>query len=341
MCNWRHAIIVVAAISSAASAHAQSELSESVESFEATGDSPAFESFEEATDESIEDDFRSAEWSDADLPNLVDENSDDDASAPTSFWFGGAELLRLKPRYTLGSTYRNYNDYYAPYGDTGVYKDDPDDAPRAFLGWESANGLGIRGRFWKFENGGLIDPEYEWSRTWRMDATRFDADVYRRFQFNRGSIAAGANLATVDLSTDGFFPKNSNYEAVGLGVFAEGRHTLYESDRVACALIGRGRWSQLMGKHSYDVTSSIPSIYVVNSEFLELVSDVHYIDVTQRHRDDADLQIAEVAAGLELVRKFRHADLVFQYAVEVQNWNLNPNDELSFLGSTFAISLRR
>ncbi len=194
MHNWRLIVIFVAAVSFAASAHAQSELIESVESLEAADDASSLESFEQITDGIAEDDFTSAEWSDPDLPNLVDV-SVDDASAPSSSWFAGAELLRLKPRYSHGRIDgKDYvNTPLLSVLDAGVYKDDPANAPRAFVGW-SVGGWGVRGRFWQFENGGLVTPEHRDSMRWGLDATRFDLDAYRQFQFKRGSIAVGANL---------------------------------------------------------------------------------------------------------------------------------------------------
>ncbi len=336
MHNWRLILIIVAAGSFAASAHAQTELIESVESLKAADDASSFESFEQISDEIAEDDFTSAEWSDAGLPDLIDDVADGEASAPWGSFYAGAELLLLKPRYSMGSTYGSYLQnlgLLSGFNGAGIYKDDPDDAPRAFIGWESVGGLGVRGRFWEFENGGLLEPEYQYSGIWRTDGMRFDVDVYRRLQFNRGSVAAGANLSTVDLNIDGFYPDNASYDATGLGVFVDGRHTLYESDRFMCSLIGRGRWSQLMGKHTYDVTI-YPSYYLYD-DYVQMAPTV------ERIRDDADLQIAEAAAGFELVRKFRYAALAFQYAVEVQNWSLNPAEELSFLGSTFSLGLQR
>jgi hypothetical protein len=330
----RHTIVVIAAILIASIAHAQSEVSELDSSFVATDDGSDLEGFELPTSDFVEDEF-SAEWPDSELPQLLNDDVDEDANASYGSWFGGVELLRLKPSYSHGTITRNYgglNNLLLGYSDLGTFKDDPDDAPRAFLGWESAGGLGIRGRFWELENGGFIYPDSQFS-PWRMDATRFDLDVYRRFQFHRGSIAAGANLATVDLNIDGFRPDNASYDATGLGVFVDGRHTLYDSDRFAVALVGRGRWSQLMGKHSYDTT--VYSI-TISSFGYATGQEATVIQV----REDADVQIAEAAAGLEVVRKFRYAALAFQCAVEVQNWSLSPAEELSFVGSTFSFGLQ-
>jgi hypothetical protein len=330
----RHAIVVIAAIWTASTAYAQGELSEPANSFVTTDDRSDLVGEESLSGDFFTDEL-SAEWSDSELPQLLKDETVEESSASFGSWFGGVELVRLKPSYSHGTSTPPYslNNLLWAYGDQGTFSDDPDDALRALVGWESASGLGVRGRFWEYENGGVIDPDYQFSPDWRIDATRFDLDVYRRFQFHRGSIAAGANLATVDLNIDGFRPGNASYDATGLGVFVDGRHTLYESDRVAFALIGRGRWSQLMGKHSYDTT-----VYdlAINPDFY----DVYEVPTVVQVRDDADLQIAEAAAGLEVVRKFRHAALALQCAVEVQNWRLNAGDELSFVGSTFSVGLQ-
>lgn len=330
----QHAIFVIAAILIASLARAQSELSESASSFVTTDDGADLQVFEPPASDFVDDEI-SAEWADSELPQLLSDEAGENANASFGSWFGGVELLRLTPSYSHGTTspYPSLNRLLLAFDDRGTYRDDPDEAPRTFLGWESAGGLGIRGRFWEFENGGFIYPDTQIS-PWRMDATRFDLDVYRRFQFHRGSIAAGANLATVDLNIDGFRPENAGYDATGLGVFVDGRHTLYDSDRFAVALVGRGRWSQLMGKHSYDTT--VYSI-TINSFGYATGQEATVVQV----RDDADVQIAEAAAGLEFVRKFRYAALALQCAVEVQNWSLSPAEELSFVGSTFSLGLHR
>jgi hypothetical protein len=328
----RHAIVVIAAILIASVVHAQSEVGESDGSFVATDDGSDLEAFEFPASEYLDDD-QSAEWADSELPQLLDDEVDDVANESYGSWYGGVELLRLKPSYSRGTSAYGLNRLLYGYAVSGAYRDDPDDAPRVLMGWESAGGLGVRGRFWELENGGFIYPDSQFS-PWRMDATRFDLDVYRRFQFHRGSIAAGANLATVDLNIDGFLPDNAGYDATGLGVFVDGRHTLYDSDRFAVALVGRGRWSQLVGRHSYDTT-----IYSLTLNSYGGVASQE-IKVVQA-RDDADVQIAEAAAGLEVVRKFRYATIALQCAVEVQTWSLSPAEELSFVGSTFSFSLQR
>ena len=105
-------------------------------------------------------------------------------------------------------------------------------------------------------------------------------------------------------------------DGAGVGFFVEGRHLFYDSQAVEWAVISRGRWAGLIGQW-------------------------HDEDRPGLTTGDSSADIFEAALGLEFKRKFDCADLIVQYMLEGQRWDMTYTGDIGYLGSTLSIGFAR
>ena len=221
-----------------------------------------------------------------------------------SYWYAGVDVLATRFSYHADSI--SYFDYrYSSNDEASV-------AVRPYLGWESRSGIGIRTRLWLFhgEVKAAIEPsfisyywwieDYVWSVDSEFDislsANYLDLDVYRRFYYDRTSfvLGVGSKAASIEAEYDSYFKEQ--YGAGGISAFVEGHHPLYLGPKVECAFIGYGRIGLLTGELETRSGS------IQTGEF------------------DLSMSITEVGMGLELKRKFRRGNFLFQVVSEIQSW---------------------
>ena len=231
--------------------------------------------------------------------------------AQPSYWYGGVDLLVTRFNYHTNSI-AIYNSRYTSDEDATL-------AVRPYLGWESSTGTGIRTRLWFFEGQvqNVVSPSYfnyyalfddyvyltDIESNYTVSASYFDIDFYRRLYYDRTSLLFGVGTKAASVSTEhtGFFGGQTfeeEYRAGGVSVFAEGNHPLYLGPKYECGFIGYGRISLLTGE-------------VESGNRL-----IHHEDY------DLDMSIVEIGLGLELKRKFRRGDLLFQVVSEIQRWEM-------------------
>lgn len=225
-----------------------------------------------------------------------------------SYWFGGVELTLLAPHYENPLFQLRENG-------TAV-------GPRLFVGWESARGLGFRGRFWGLQQGAdatfEIEPPDDDS-TVLFTAGRFDFDVYRRFSWDGSSITVGGSVTAAELDykfrfDQLFEPLHIEDSGGGAGFFVEGRHLFLKTPVAAWSVLMRGRWAALVGEW-------------------RLRGD------DGPEEGDSTMEIFEANLGYEYRRDFSSCSFVFQHTLEAQAWDAEFVGDVNFLGQTLSLGL--
>lgn len=210
-----------------------------------------------------------------------------------SYWYAGADVLVTQ------------FSYQSP-----LYYNDQDGsvAVRPYLGWESSSGVGIRGRWWFFRVGEDIEFFSTPGISDAVDvaAGNFDLDFYRRFFYDRTNFLLGAGTKVATISFDYESIGKDRLVGGGVSVFAEGHHPLYRGPKMECAFVGYGRFGLLTGR-------------VERRDW-----------PVQWDEADTNMAITEVGLGLELKRKLRRSEFVFQIVSEVQRWETNMTSDLAF-----------
>lgn len=124
-------------------------------------------------------------------------------------------------------------------------------AERVGIGYEVANGFGIRGQFWGFDEDSITSAE----GPAKMTASLFDLDLYRRFVWSGTELVIGgsprdANLAFGYLREPSIFRFYSGYthfSALGASGFTELRQTIGAWADSEINLVGKGRLSVVEG----------------------------------------------------------------------------------------------
>lgn len=251
-------------------------------------------------------------------------------------WSVLTELPVLLPSYST-STLATANDH-------------PIIGPRISLGWESANGFGIRGRAWGFdttvdvEGQPLSSSNYDYFYYYSSQIAehqldfrggKFDLDFYKRITHQTGDFAFGATVTAAQLSLSDQYLVNPYSYAMynrplyiasyysgskvrnrggGLGLLAEGSHRFFETPVDALAVVARGRIAYLIGRWEDSSYYSLPA-------------------------GDGNMAIGEAALGLEYRRKLGRADLIAQCLFEVQSWDVSHVGRVNFAGVTPGIGL--
>jgi hypothetical protein len=213
-------------------------------------------------------------------------------------WFAAVELTIFRPVYnSLPVTNRHVSV-----------------GPRLVLGWESDRGFGLRGRFWGIENESEIFGPLLTREILELEASRFDFDLYREFDFRGSSITVGGSIGAADLKMNAPSVGPAEASGGGIGVFVEGRHLLSKSVCSEWAAVGRGRWTGLVGNWKDPANSP-------------------YIS------GDSHIKIVEAGLGWEYRREFENCDLVLQHLIEVQAWDPSYLTDVTLFGQNVSIGL--
>jgi hypothetical protein len=210
-----------------------------------------------------------------------------------SYWYAGTDLLITSLSFHSPFYFRS--------------NDDASVAARPYLGHENAAGFGIRGRLWLFG----VDDEIQSSssgiiETLEISTSSFDIDFYRRFFYDRTSFVLGAGTKAASISLDYESDGKDRVSGGGVSVFAEGQHPLYRGPRMTCSFLGYGRFALLTGQ-------------VDMRNWPEPWDEA-----------DTNMAITELGIGLELTRRLRRSEFVFQIVSEVQRWDANLVSEIAF-----------
>lgn len=165
---------------------------------------------------------------------------------------------------------------YVTDGQFGRWDDDGTLALRLLLGYEDADGIGIRARLW-----GLSQESETQLDNVELNLGKFDLDLYKRFYLEQGEIALGAGPSSggLEFKVDG--DGHSRFEGGGASVFLDGYYGLMYFDKSELGAVGRARYSLLLG--DWRDTSSGAII---------------------PRTDNDTMGVTEVAWGLEYRRRF-------------------------------------
>jgi hypothetical protein len=258
-------------------------------------------------------------------------------------WSVLAELTVLRPTYSASS-----------------FSTDNEDAtigPRLSIGWESADGFGIRGRGWGFTNGaddeGAPSPSsssnyYTYSSISSEEITfsggRFDLDFYQRLELQRGFLSFGASLTAAELKLDerytvtqsGYYYQYANYP------YYDYHPVPYTTSYEGGGLLrnrGFGLGLLVEGAHRFHETEfDVWSIFG-RGRLAYLVGQWEDEEGGSVWEGDGNMTIGEAALGLEYRRKFTRADVFAQCAFEVQSWDVSGASRVNFTGVTTGVGV--
>lgn len=258
------------------------------------------------------------------------------AECPSSNWYAGFEAAILKPH--LGSVVAGDFGFEHPLVNiTPEY--DYEFTPRIWLGWDSAEGIGARVRYWQLDVDATqafdVPGEHPLSevagiQSW-VEAHTLDAEATLRGCWGKTNflLAGGFRYAKLDTGVaafgdepDQFIPLGMDFEGGGLTVAVEARRPFGNR---GFALVGGLRQSWIYG----DTDARIADL-----------------PVTLRFEDHM-MQISEANLGIQWSRCLaRGATLTAAAVWEVQAWEWSPmvglvHQDVGFSGPTLSISLMR
>jgi hypothetical protein len=190
-------------------------------------------------------------------------------------------------------------------------------ALRLGLGYEDADGYGMRLLFWGFDHEadtliGDVD----------LSASTFYWDFYKRFFVEEAELVFGGGLAGSHLEYDlNAFNDDANYSGGGISIFGEGYYPFLRFQKTDVGSIARARIALLSGRWSDDGTP--------------FVNDTDH-DV---------MSIVELAWGLEIRRRFgpkQDKYWYFDIVPEFQRWesaSLPDPFDPGFQGTNFTFGL--
>jgi hypothetical protein len=260
--------------------------------------------------------------------------------SPTSNWYVGVDVPVLKPYLgTLGVSFLGTDVDVTPRQDFEV-------SPRIWLGWENADGLGLRTRYWTFDAEATQEFPSPVSilgadvvglgsqikaQTFDFEATQRGCLGWLQFQ-----LAGGFRYAKMETGLsafglyDGEVPFNAgvgmDFEGVGPTVALDVRRPF---GTCGFALVGGARASWMYGQTDFQLTGDLDSIPF------------------SVYADDHMMQINEVSLGIEWSRCFARGGRVTVAAMwEAQAWEWAPvagliHQDVGFSGPTFSFSYLR
>lgn len=177
---------------------------------------------------------------------------------------------------------------------------------RPYLGWEDSDGVGLRVRGWIYgnEHDALYDDPLL-PLTVDLSAYTIDFDLYKRFCFDRTSLAIGAGprVAELEFENPGNFA--INWGGGGLSIFADLYHPFYVGPDSEWGWLAGGRLSYLSGEVRFASGDPYPQV-------------------------DHVMDMGEAYIGLEYRRHFGWSDLVARFLVEHQVWHSNVSPPVGF-----------
>jgi hypothetical protein len=264
--------------------------------------------------------------------------------SPSSNWYVGFELPVLKPHMgTLGADLGIFN--HPPVDVTPSH--DYQASPRIYLGWDNAEGLGVRARYWTFDSDATLafpqDGNHNFfgpisgTQSW-LGADTFDFEATQRgclghLQFQLAGGFRYANMETgVGIYSDVVAPTQQmagidmDFEGVGPTVAIDIRRPFGNR---GLALVGSARSSWMYGET--DITGAG-------------ILDQLPVGV---YADDHLMQINELSLGIEWSRCLARGGKVSVAALwESQAWEWAPvagliHQDIGLTGPTFTVSYIR
>ncbi len=250
--------------------------------------------------------------------------------------------------------------------------------PRLTLGWESANGFGIRGRGWGFDGATEAErsslPSAVTTHELLFSGNRLDLDFYKRIKHNTGDFAFGAGLTAARLTLRERFAvvqtsrlygyyyyyepfyyydyysiySFSNYGAASPGLARlQSSVTSYENGVTTRTYQGNGLVRNtggglglmMEGTHRfYETPLHVWSLFG-RGRLAYLVGEWEAPNTLDREDGDANMAIGEAALGVEYKRRFRRADVSLLCAFEMQSWDVSILDRVTLAGVTAGLGV--
>ena len=237
----------------------------------------------------------------------------------------------------------------APANDFGI-------SPRVWLGYVTPSGLGVRARYWRFdqtlnaETGGVVGEISQLTAAGRLRTFAADAEVTQQFTLGLWKMNVGGGLRTAGTSRDFAIDATdveqqdfgisyyNRFNGTGPTLFAELRRPIGES---GFALVATGRGSLLFGTRRVGLATSEA---VAVGDFTSL--QIPTFGFREKH--DSTVSVGEVQMGAEWSRQIgRGASLYVDVLWEGQIWagsggitNL-VNDDVGFVGFTLSAGILR
>lgn len=240
----------------------------------------------------------------------------DDCCYETGSCRGGAyaavELTFLRP-YLSGDGLAILIPAPGPGGIQGEYTF----APRFIIGYEGANGLGVRVRYWFFDQDFALDGV---APTFGVDMDALDLEATTRTEFGEWDLqfAGGARYGREEMSYNGLLAR---FEGVGLTVAAEVTRPIYSGN---WSLLGNFRGSLLYG---------------------DILDTGLILGAGTFTTDDEMMQIWELQLGVQYAREMSAGQVAVQFLWETQHWEnawLSAwMSDLGFSGPTLKVEFRR
>lgn len=242
---------------------------------------------------------------------------------PTSNWYAGVDIPVLKPHLgALGVSVLGTDVGITPSYDYNV-------GPRLWLGWDNAEGLGVRVRYFTFDANAAQSLE---AQTFDVEATQRGYLGNLHFQlaggFRYAKMETGLGLPGTMFGGEIPFSGGigMDFEGVGPTVAIDVRRPFGSH---GLALLGGARSSWMYGQTDIHLTGDLGSIPV------------------GIYADDHMMQINELSLGIEWSRSFERGGKVAVAALwEAQAWEWAPvvgliHQDIGLTGPTFSFSYMR
>lgn len=267
--------------------------------------------------------------------------------SPTSNWYAGVDVTVLKPHMgTLGAGFFGHPEAdFTPGFDYEV-------APRIWLGWDNAEGLGVRARYFTFDadatqtlpadhpplvlGGFELQGTQAWleAQTLDLEATQRGCMGHLQFQlaggFRYAKMETGVGASGVVTGQTPPVPLAAgigmDFEGVGPTVAIDVRRPFGSR---GLALVGSARSSWMYGQTDIGLTGDLAAIPV------------------NAYADDHMMQINELSLGVEWSRCLARGGKVTVAALwEAQAWEWAPvagliHQDIGLTGPTFSFSFMR
>ena len=235
--------------------------------------------------------------------------------------------------------------------------DHPVFGPRLSLGWQNAEGLGIRGRAWGFDNSVDVDGQpilaqeygsyfYPYNiRDQRIvfRGGKFDLDFYKQIDVQAGYLRFGASLTAAQLTARNEFSYQQyaydfDYDPwSGYYYYNYSAVTAEDADKIRTRGGGLGLLAE--GAHRLNHSPIHQWSAFGRGRVAYLVGEQQVVAFFGLSERDANMTVGEAALGLEYRRKFARADLIVQCAFEVQSWDMPLVERVNLIGVTPSVGL--
>lgn len=230
--------------------------------------------------------------------------------------------------------------------------------PRFQLGWESESGVGVRGRYWEFENDGeynqidreisstllpgiaLADSEPIPVRPTFVDPNEdnlvdqsvesFELDLSQRFLAGRTDVRIGAGLKSVSRQESAYVTDLATYSENQL-------ITGYHLENVSVQGTGLSLFSEF--EHPLLVRDRFEVAFVLGGRSSYVPAEYEAYGTDSSVSLDDNLWINEGNVGLELLSRHRYITMRLRGQFETQSWNSSVTDNQAFTGTSLSFGI--